>query len=299
MKKPFVFAILAAIATLLVYNIFILNRIKTSNNASQQPQTVASIKSTTQKENLSDVINPIISAASGNYAIVIENLKTGERFSVNEHQSFESGSLYKLWVMAEVERQISTGELTEDQIISEGATALSTYFGIDPQYAETSGTISYTVAEALDQMITVSDNYSALLLSKTISPKNLALFAANNGFAETEVGKTNVSLTTAYDTAQFFRKLYNGQLVNHNASQKMIEILKLQEINDRIPNNLPSGTTVAHKTGDIDNFTNDAGIVYSPNGDYIIVLLSQTDDVDLAKETLANISLAVYNHFNN
>lgn len=297
MRKPFVFVILAIIACLLVYNIFILNGIKTANLA-HQPQTTASPQPREQKS-LSNVISPIIGSAADNYAIVVENLETGERFSSNEHKLYEAGSLYKLWVMGEVERQISVGDLAEDQVISENASVINAYFGIDPQYAEESDIVSYTVAEALDQMITVSDNYSALLLSKTISPKNLALFAANNGFAETEVGKTNVSMTTAYDAAQFFRKLYNGELVNKGASQKMIDILKRQEINDRIPNKLPKGTIVAHKTGDIDNFTNDAGIVYSPKGDYIIVLLSQTADTHSAGEIMANISEAVYNHFNN
>lgn len=42
-----------------------------------------------------------------------------------------------------------------------------------------------------------------------------------------------------------------------------------QKINDRIPKFLPKEVVVAHKTGDMDYFEHDVGIVYTPKGDYI------------------------------
>lgn len=301
LRKPIFLVILVAIVLVILYNISLLGSTKKTDTVLQKITLAIPPTPTPRslKEELPKVINPIIEGSEDNYAIVIKNLETGETYNLNEHEPFLAASLYKLWVMAEVEREISVGDLTEDQVISQSVPTLNYEFGIDPEYAEsTSGTLNYTVNQALNQMITVSDNYSALLLTEIITPAKLTLFVSNNNFLETEVGRTNLPKTSAYDVSQFFEKLYKGQLVNSTASQKMINILKLQEINDRIPKYLPENIEVAHKTGDIGGNSNDAGIVYSKNAKYVIVLLSQTNDSGDAGETMAKISQAVYGYFN-
>ena len=56
----------------------------------------------------------------------------------------------------------------------------------------------------------------------------------------------------------------------------MIEILKAQEFNEKIPAGLPEGTPVAHKTGDITGIHHDAAIVYPPGeAPYVLVVLTQ------------------------
>ena len=79
----------------------------------------------------------------------------------------------------------------------------------------------------------------------------------------------------------------------------MLQLLKIQKLNNKIPRYLPKDTVVAHKTGELDPFTHDAGIVYTPNGNYIIVVLSKSDDPDLAENRIADISKNVFNYFQN
>lgn len=304
-RKIIALAIITTVVGLLYFNLAVLGK-NQNNSAVISPdfETISSNRGTppattaTPRNKLSSVILPIISGSEQSYAVVVRNLSTGETYNFNEHQPFEAGSLYKLWVMAEVEREISTGTLQDNQIISQSVPTLNYEFGIDPEDAEaTSGTVNYTVSNAVNQMITVSDNYSALLLTEIITPSRLSLFASNNGFDESEFGLTNVPNTTASDVADFFQELYNGKLVNPSASEKMLDVLKLQQINDRIPKYLPDNITVAHKTGDIDNFSNDAGIVYTPKDNYVIVLLSRTNDPASAGEVMAKVSKAVYDYF--
>jgi beta-lactamase class A len=80
----------------------------------------------------------------------------------------------------------------------------------------------------------------------------------------------------------------------------MIDLLKRQRLNSKIPKYLPSEIQIAHKTGELFEASHDAGIVYSPNGDYIIVILSESDEASrpLANERLAQVSKEVYNYFN-
>ena len=78
----------------------------------------------------------------------------------------------------------------------------------------------------------------------------------------------------------------------------MIALLKQQTLNDKLPKYLPENVEIAHKTGEIDRFSHDAGIVFFEKGDYIIVVLSETDNSPAANERIADISKKVFEYFN-
>ena len=56
--------------------------------------------------------------------------------------------------------------------------------------------------------------------------------------------------------------------------------------------------SIAHKTGEIGYFTHDAGIVFSNKGDYIIVVLTESDFPLATEEQIADISKSVNEYFN-
>jgi len=250
---------------------------------------------------LKQAVQSALEGTRGSYGIVVKNLKTGENYSLNEHTNYSSASLYKLWVMAEAYRQIRDGLLKETEILSNSYETLNSKFDIDPETAEfKEGTITLSVKDALDKMITISDNYAALLLSLRVKLINVTFFLQTNGFSESAIGTNGKPpTTTAYDTALFFEKLYNEQLISNEYSNKMLETLKAQKLNDKIPKNLPVNTLVAHKTGELDEYTHDAGIVYAEDNEYIIIVLSKSDNPDLADNRISNVSESVYNYFLN
>lgn len=234
----------------------------------------------------------------GTYGITIKNLLTNREYFNKEHVSFDAASLYKLWVMAAVYQQIKEEKLSKDEELSGDVAELNKKFNIPEDAAEqTEGIITLTVEQAIFQMITISHNYAALLLTDRIGISNLNNVLKKYNLKESSVGQS--PKTTAYDTALFFEKLYNGEIVDKEYSQKMIDILKQQRINDRLPLYLPKDTVVAHKTGELNNFKHDAGIVFSKSGDYVIVILSESDVPDAAADRIANLSKAIYDYFRN
>jgi len=248
---------------------------------------------------LQKAVESTMQGAKGTYGIFIKNLETGESYSQNENKSYEAGSLYKLWVMAVAYDKINKGEVQEDQILSQDITVLNQEFGISQDEAElTGGHISLSVADALRQMIVISHNYAALLLTEKIKLSTLTNFLKNNGFIQSSIGTdSDPPKSTAADIALFFEKLYNGQLVTLDDSRKMMELLGDQQLNDGLPKYLPDKSKVAHKTGDIDWFKHDAGIVFTEHGDYIIVILSESDSPSGSQEKIALVSKAVYDYF--
>ena len=78
----------------------------------------------------------------------------------------------------------------------------------------------------------------------------------------------------------------------------MLGILGRQEFNDEIPAGLPSGTRVAHKTGQITGVLHDAALVYLPDrSPYVLVVLTRNiPDARSARTLIADLSRLVYEH---
>ncbi len=245
---------------------------------------------------LSTVVNGALAGTTGTYGVVIKNLKTNETYYRNEHRSFEAASLYKLWVMATVIDRIEHGQLTLSQQLRQDVAVLNEKFNISSESAElTVGTVSFSVADALDRMITVSHNYAALLLSERVKLSAVRQWLADHAFTESVVGEPPT--TTPYDIALFFEKLYNGKLAGETQTKQMIDMLKRQTLNNKLPKDLPPEVPIAHKTGELGLFTHDAGIVYGPKSDYIIVILSESTFPSGAEDRIAGVSKAVYEYF--
>ncbi len=249
---------------------------------------------------LDQVVQSALQGTKGDYGVVVKNLNNNEVYNLNEHEFFEAGSLYKLWVMATVFQKIQRGELKEDDILTEDIQVLNEKFNIDSNTAElTEGRITLSVAGALKQMVTISHNYAALLLAEKVGLSSVDKFLKDNNFSESRIGTNGESpFTSASDISLFFEKLYKGQLADEQYTKEMIDLLKNQQLNDKLPKYLPEGVTIAHKTGEIDYLSHDGGIVYSPKGDYIIIVLTKSDIPTAANDRISQISKNVYDYFN-
>lgn len=254
------------------------------------------INSVRESQKLEKIVLPQVKNEQGDYSVVIKNLKTNEYYSLNEKEVYSSASLYKLWTMGTVFQQVKDGKLNLNKTLSASIPSLNAAFDLGDEAEASEGAITETVNDALEQMITISHNYSAMLLTVAVKNANVQKFLDDNGFSESKTGVP--PKTTPEDIAKYYEKLYRGRLVSKEASSQMLEILKRQQINDRIPQYLPDEIDVAHKTGELYTVKHDAGIVYSTHGDYIIVLMSDTNDMDHAAEIEAKISKSVWDYFN-
>jgi len=89
--------------------------------------------------------------------------------------------------------------------------------------------------------------------------------------------------------------------------QDMINLLSLNKIGVLLEAGVPEGTRVAHKHGWVTNFTTgvintmgDAGLVFTPTGDYVLVIfLYQPVQLiyDPAAELFAQLGEAIYNYY--
>lgn len=295
--KLFAYLFLGLVVFIIV-RYFLTSEPKVFVDSNLENPDLRNLENSKLKGNLAEVVDKSLEDTKGTYSVYIKNLKTNEEYKKNENQKFESGSLYKLWVMATVFSQISDGILKEDQVLSQKIATLNSKFDIASDAAELKdGTITQTVKVALEQMITISHNYSSLLLTEKVKIGSIEKFLTKNGLTQSNTGQP--PKTTALDTGSFLEKLYRGEIVNPEYSKQMIELLKRQKLNDGLPKYLPKESiTVGHKTGEIGWFKHDAGIVFTPKGDYIIVVLSESSSPTGAQERIASLSKTVYEYFN-
>lgn len=262
-------------------------------------KTVSFFNSKSNSVELEKLVLGILGKDSGNYGVMIKNLNTGERYYFNENKEFNTASLYKLWIMAVTYEQINKGGLKENEILTDSVEQINSRLNISSESAElTEGTVTHTVSNALKQMITISDNYSAYLLTGRIGLSNVSKFLLENGFEFSRVGTASSNpISTPFDMYLFFKKLYDGELSDKKTSEKMLSLLKNQKRNSKLPMQLPQETVIAHKTGELGGYSHDGGIVYTKKGNYIIVLMSKTNGTNTADKNIALISKGVFDYF--
>jgi beta-lactamase class A len=215
---------------------------------------VVAVSTDQEQATMQQLLNKFISTyqTDGTYNIVVKDLSTGATASINPDKSYESASLYKLFVADQIYHQIDTGSLT---------------------YADAAGGGSgNTVAGCLTLMITISDNTCGRALGAILNwgSQNPALAA--EGFTETDL--TTPQQTSARDVSLLFEDLYKGTLNSSSSNLAFMNLLKDQKVNDRLPQGLPAGTVIAHKTGNLDNVVHDGGIIFGPKTNYVVVVMS-------------------------
>jgi len=83
--------------------------------------------------------------------------------------------------------------------------------------------------------------------------------------ANDQFNRTEKDVARPTDMNRILQKLFAGEIVDKEASEQIIEIMKeCQTGVARIPGLLPVDTVIAHKTGTLGGSTNDTGIVFLP-----------------------------------
>jgi len=271
----------------------IISPLAASSGLKAIAQVIPNILSGDTNKKIEEIVSEELQGEKGTYSIIYKNLKNDDMYTHNPTQVYDSASLYKLFVMAKTYEDIESGKLNHDVVLNDTVERLNDRFDIASEEAElTEGSFRMTVDTALEQMITISHNYAALLLTSKLKSSEVKTFISRNGFIHTDFDAP--PQTTAEDIVLFYEKLYKKELVNVVASDEMLALLRRQELNDRIPKYLPKTTQVAHKTGELGGVKHDAGIVFTEEGDYILVMMSDTNAPQHAAEVEAKISEKIY-----
>ena len=213
--------------------------------------------------------------AGETWAVCLEDLEEGTVLQFNEEAEVLSASVIKVFIMATVYDRVCYPKDEASRV-----TYNESYDG--------------ELRSLLNAMITVSDNDAANSCIAICGggdfekgKEAINAFCEENGYTGVHVGRrfldsnpTDDNYITAKACRMILSDIYHGRCVNEEASAKMLEILKGQQLRNKIPSGLPQGFTSANKTGEmplgynLGCIENDIAIVFSPEKDYVLVALS-------------------------
>jgi beta-lactamase class A len=255
-------------------------------------------------EELRQKIENVLAGYTSRWGIVIHNYSNGQKLEINPHMVFPSASMIKIPIMYEIVRQAANGQINLDQTLIVSNEVRTGGAGI---LKELRPEISMTIRELVTLMIILSDNIATNMLiqllgmdainktMKDLGLQSTVLRRLMMDFEAAAAGKEND--TSPADLALIFTAIYNHIGVPPDYGVLMLDILKRQQVKDKLPFYLPEETVIAHKTGTLPGVEHDGGILFLPGGPYLICILT----ADLASnvqglQLVAILGKVIYEH---
>lgn len=243
----------------------------------------------------------------GRVAVYLKDLQKGRVWAYHADDLFPSASLIKTPIMVALFEKIRGGDLSLQTRLRLERRHRTGGSGSLKWYRDGS---QFTVRQLLEKMIDESDNTATRMLIDEIGLSYLQQQFPRMGLIYTEIypeglslrssGVTYENYTTAREMASLLDKIYGGEAVDRYSSQLMVDILKRQKARARLAKHLPSGWEIAHKTGLLRRACHDSAIVFSPKGDYILVVLTgQNRSYQTAKDFISKLGQLTFRYYDN
>lgn len=246
----------------------------------------ADSESAATDEKLQGVLSGLaLPSGNGTWSVYVCDLVNNTEGAVQDAR-MQAASLIKLYIMGAV---------------------YENYDNIIAQYGQSS------VDSNLNSMITVSDNDAANTLVSYLGSGDSSAgmsvvndFCSQEGYSSTHMGRLLLAsnqyddnYTSVSDCGHFLKKVYKGNQESDAHAQAEFALLAAQTRRNKIPAQMPSGVSVANKTGELSDVENDAGIIYNSQNDLIIVFMSENvPQPGSAQSTIASLSRQIYDSYN-
>lgn len=226
----------------------------------------------------------------GKMSVFVDDLR-GNTVERGADEEFETASTIKTFLLAALYLQVERGKADLDEEITYEAS----------QFVDGSGMLRalgvgahLKVRDTATMMIICSDNIATNMLIDYLGLDTINACIRELGFTHTSLHNSlhfdryhTLGTTTPRDYASLFAQIAKGTLVSAGASAEMLKILRQQHYNNMLTHNFPqyyldceeTGAPeliwVASKSGSMNACRNDGGIVHTPYGEYVIVLMNK------------------------
>jgi beta-lactamase class A len=257
-----------------------------------------------------------IASFPGTVTLAAKNLTTGTTYALGAEQPTRTASTVKLAITVECFYEAAEGKLkwtepiklTEDEKVS-GSGILQDLSPGD----------ELPIRDMVDVMIVLSDNTATNLILNRITGNAVNARMAQLGFQQirvmrkilgdgndlkpypsgiTEEGakqenkKWGIGRSSPQEMLMLLQKLYNGELVNKQASDEMLAILKRQRDHNGIGRDMKD-VTIASKSGALDHLRSDVGIVYSKPGPIAMAITVEgIPEIDYGPDNAGNLLIS-------
>jgi beta-lactamase class A len=268
-----------------------------------------------QMRHLEEMLKALLAGFDGVPSIFVKDLQTGEELEINPDVAYAGMSVLKIAVMMETYRALDeppdpeqTRLLTETMTLSGNFTANLLLRDI------VGGGDAYQGVENLTasmRHLGLINTFMAAPYDETAPPP--AIVTPANSRTDLNANPDPYMQTTAREVGLMLEMIYQcsrggGALMvaypgafTPEECQQMLDIMSQDHTDSMIEAGLPPGTKFARKHGWIGDTHADAAIVFSPGGDFILVVYlyrPQWLEWDVSNPLVQRIATATYNYFN-
>jgi beta-lactamase class A len=256
----------------------------------------------------------------GMAAVFILDLETGEEVNINSDVPITAIDLMKIPIVLETYRQLNQlPTLSQRQLISDtlgfkaentGANELLALLGGEEQNPYLGAEQVTSTMQRLGLVNTfIMAPYDAAMLSGKQTPETPA-----NSVEGLRTAPSPIMQTTAEDIGTLLSMIYycatgqGGALVAavpaddwQRECLELLDYMEQNKIGTMIEEGVPTETVIAHRHGWTSDTHVDAGLIFSPGGDYVIVEVMYRPEWlewEMSAPLVADISRAAYNYFN-
>lgn len=221
----------------------------------------------------------------GQVALYYRPLEGGCAQMFNADAPLLAASVIKIPIMVEAFRQFEAGLLSpEAPYVLRDADKLPSCGALNRLHAG----LELTMRDLVEMMIVLSDNTATNVLIDRLGLENVNATMARLDMRQSVLRRKLFdpagraagieNTVSAREIGMLLERMYAGTLISPEASAAMLEILRNQKLNGKLPFYLkPRGIAVAHKTGEDDGITHDVGIVYAGHPFVLCMLSNETD----------------------
>jgi beta-lactamase class A len=252
-------------------------------------------------------------------SIFIMDLDSGEEIAVNADVAMSGMSIVKIPIVLEVFRTVDQ-PLTAEQskLISETLVVQSGNFSanllLDIVAGQDDAYLGSDIVTESMRRLGLVNTFIAVPYEEQPRPGRGTYETPANSREDRLADPDPAMQTTAEDMGTLLSMIYQcaeynggaliaayGGEVTQEECQQILDFMKLNHIGSLIEEGVPAETAVAHKHGWIGDTHGDAGVIYSPSGDYVLVTYmfkQEWLEWEISSPLLAGISRATYNFFN-
>ncbi len=254
---------------------------------------------------------------NGIVSVEVVDLLSGEQLSINQGIAYAGLSIMKIPIILETYRVLDNDPLEETAKLIEGSIVESSNLYANillSQIGNGDKIIGASVLTSNMQLLGLKNTFMAGYFDQEGGVPPVVQTSANRR-TDFDTDPDAFMQTTSDDMAYLLTMLYQcgrdggggislvfADLITQQECQSILSLLSRNKIATLIEAGVPEGVSVAHKHGFGDGDTiGDAGIVFSPGGDYVVVIYvwqSEYLEWENSAPIVANISRMIFNYFN-
>lgn len=226
-----------------------------------------------------------IRRADGHVSLYYRPLDGGCALMHNENEPLLAASVIKIPIMVEAFRRFAEGSLNPGDVhVLREEEKMPSCGALNRMHAG----VEVSLHDLVELMIVLSDNTATNILIDLLGIENVNNTMRAYGLTRSTLRRKLFdkaghaagieNTVTAREMGMLLEKMYAGELVNPEASREMLDILRNQKLNGKMPFFLkPRGIASAHKTGEDDGITHDVGIVFTRKPFVLCMLSNETN----------------------